>query len=139
METFSRLIKFYVRRITVDKKLKLDDVPEKWRDEVEKEIMNSIIERVDLFTEKQKDGRWVRRIQFKIPLNIDGKRYDTVDIDDKDSFDKNSLPYATNDDRLVLVSHVKYEKQMMMGNEYLLQWCLYGDRAQEKLVLERIG
>lgn len=43
------------------------------------------------------------------------------------------------DDRLVLVSHVKYEKQMMMGNEYLLQWCLYGDRAQEKLVLERIG
>lgn len=38
METFSRLIKFYVRRITVDKKLELDDVPEKWRDQVEKEI-----------------------------------------------------------------------------------------------------
>ena len=37
MEIFSRLIKFYVRRITVDKKLKLDDVPEKWRDEVKKE------------------------------------------------------------------------------------------------------
>lgn len=73
-------------------------------DEVEKEIMNSIIERVDLFTEKQKDGRWVRRIQFKIPLNIDGKRYDTVDIDDKDSFDKNSLPYATNDEALMSLS-----------------------------------
>ena len=38
METFSRLIKFYVRRIIVDKKLKLGDVPEKWRDEVKKEI-----------------------------------------------------------------------------------------------------
>lgn len=38
METFSRLIKFYVRRITVDKKLKIEDVPEKLRDEVEKEI-----------------------------------------------------------------------------------------------------
>lgn len=38
METFSRLIKFYVRRVTVDKKLKLDDVPEKWRNQVEKEI-----------------------------------------------------------------------------------------------------
>lgn len=38
METFSRLIKFYVYRITVDKKLKLGDVPEKWRDEVKKEI-----------------------------------------------------------------------------------------------------
>lgn len=38
METFNRLIKFYVRRIIVDKKLKLEDVPEKWRDQVEKEI-----------------------------------------------------------------------------------------------------
>lgn len=38
METFNRLIKFYVRRIIVDKKLKLEDVPEKWRDEVKKEI-----------------------------------------------------------------------------------------------------
>lgn len=38
METFNRLIKFYVRRIIVDKKLELEDVPEKWRDEVEKEI-----------------------------------------------------------------------------------------------------
>ena len=38
METFNRLIKFYVRRIKVDKKLKLDDVPEKWRYQVEKEI-----------------------------------------------------------------------------------------------------
>lgn len=38
MKTFNRLIKFYLRRIIVDKKLKLEDVPEKWRDEVEKEI-----------------------------------------------------------------------------------------------------
>ena len=72
-------------------------------DEVEKEIMSSIIEKVDLFTEKQKDGRWVRRIQFKIPLNINGKRYDAVDINDKDSFDGNSLPYATNDETVCLL------------------------------------
>lgn len=38
MAAFSGLIKFYIRRIMVDKKLKLDDVPEKWRDEVKKEI-----------------------------------------------------------------------------------------------------
>lgn len=38
MTAFSGLIKFYVHRIIVDKKLKLDDVPEKWRDQVEKEI-----------------------------------------------------------------------------------------------------
>ena len=33
-----KLIKFYVRRIVVDKKMTIKDVPEKWRDEVEKEI-----------------------------------------------------------------------------------------------------
>lgn len=46
---------------------------------------------------------------------------------------------AEADDRLILVSHVIYEKQVMIGNEYLLQWCLYADRGQGKLLLERIG
>ena len=32
------MVKFYVRRILVDKKMTIDEVPEKWRDEVEKEI-----------------------------------------------------------------------------------------------------
>lgn len=27
------LIKFYVRRITVDKKMAIDDVPERWREQ----------------------------------------------------------------------------------------------------------
>ena len=34
----AKLIKFYVRRIVVDKKMTIKNVPEKWRDEVEKEI-----------------------------------------------------------------------------------------------------
>jgi hypothetical protein len=32
------LIKFYVRRITVDKKMTIDDVPERWREQVRAEI-----------------------------------------------------------------------------------------------------
>lgn len=32
------LIKFYVRRITVDKKMMIDDVPERWREQVRAEI-----------------------------------------------------------------------------------------------------
>lgn len=32
------LIKFYVRRITVDKKMMIDDVPERWREKVRAEI-----------------------------------------------------------------------------------------------------
>lgn len=32
------LIKFYVRRITVDKKMTIDDVPTRWREQVRAEI-----------------------------------------------------------------------------------------------------
>lgn len=32
------MVKFYVRRIMIDKKMTIDEVPEKWRDEVKKEI-----------------------------------------------------------------------------------------------------
>lgn len=34
----SNLIKFYVRRITIDKKMTIDDVPERWREKVRAEI-----------------------------------------------------------------------------------------------------
>lgn len=32
------MIKFYVRRITVEKKMKLDEVPEMWRDAVREKL-----------------------------------------------------------------------------------------------------
>lgn len=32
------LIKFYVRRITIEKKMTIDDVPERWREQVRSEI-----------------------------------------------------------------------------------------------------
>lgn len=32
------LIKFYVRRITIDKKMTIDDVPIRWRAKVQEEI-----------------------------------------------------------------------------------------------------
>lgn len=34
----SKLVKFYVRRIMLDKKMTLDEGPEKWREEVRKAI-----------------------------------------------------------------------------------------------------
>lgn len=34
----ANLIKFYARRITIDKKMTLDDVPERWREQVRVEI-----------------------------------------------------------------------------------------------------
>lgn len=32
------MVKFYVRRITTDKKMTIDDVPERWREQVRAEI-----------------------------------------------------------------------------------------------------
>lgn len=32
------MVKFYVRRILVDKKMTIDDVPERWRENVRAEI-----------------------------------------------------------------------------------------------------
>ena len=32
------MVKFYVRRIMIDKKMTIDDVPERWREQVRAEI-----------------------------------------------------------------------------------------------------
>lgn len=32
------MVKFYVRRITIDKKMTIEDVPERWRSQVQEEI-----------------------------------------------------------------------------------------------------
>lgn len=32
------MVKFYVRRITIDKKMTIEDVPERWREQVRKAI-----------------------------------------------------------------------------------------------------
>lgn len=32
------MVKFYVRRILIDKKMTIDDVPERWRAKVQEEI-----------------------------------------------------------------------------------------------------
>lgn len=32
------MVKFYVRRITVEKKMTIDDVPDRWREQVRAEI-----------------------------------------------------------------------------------------------------
>lgn len=56
-----------------------------------KTLMHLMIERVEIFPEKQKDGRWVKSIQFNIPMNIDGKLVDileTVVEDDDENQEK---------------------------------------------------
>lgn len=35
------MVKFYVRRIMIDKKMTIDEVPEKWREKVRAEIVKT--------------------------------------------------------------------------------------------------
>ncbi len=37
-----------------------------------KELLRSIIERIDLYPEKQPDGNWIRNIVFTFPVPIQG-------------------------------------------------------------------
>lgn len=68
-----------------------------------KTLMNLMIEKIEIFPEKQKDGRWVKSIQFKIPLNIDGKLVDILETVDEDD-DENSLPKGEHVETVCLLS-----------------------------------
>ena len=58
----------------------LDNIDD-MNDADKKTLMNLLIE---IYPEKQADGCWIKSIQFKIPLNIDGKAVDTLFFDDKE-------------------------------------------------------
>lgn len=74
-----------------------------------KMLMNLLIEKIEIYTEKQKDGRWIKSVQFKIPLNIDGKAVDTLYFDDdKDTEgDEDYLPLSKTLECVVLMSREK--------------------------------
>lgn len=76
----------------------IDDMP----DSDKKLMMNLLIEKVEIYEEKQKDGRWVKSVQFKIPLNVDGKLVDTMFFDDDDT--ENSLPNEKHVETVCLMS-----------------------------------
>ena len=78
-EVYKRLIDATIENI--------DDVS----DADKKVLMNALLEKVEIFKEKQKDDRCVKSVQFKIPLNVDGKLVDTMLFDD-DEDTENSLP-----------------------------------------------
>lgn len=72
-----------------------------------KMLMNLLIEKIEIYTEKQKDGRWIKSVQFKIPLNIDGKAVDTLYFDDDEDDtegDENSLRQSRHDETVCLLS-----------------------------------
>lgn len=82
----------------------IDDMP----DSDKKLMMNLLIEKVEIYEEKQKDGRWVKSVQFKIPLNVDGKLVDTMFFDDEDT--ENSLSNEKHVETVCLLSKLHEAK-----------------------------
>ena len=75
-----------------------------------KMLMNLLIEKIEIYPEKQPDGRWIKSVQFKIPLNIDGKAVDTLYFDDDEDDtegDENSLRQKMHDESVVLLTKVQ--------------------------------
>ena len=46
------MVKFYVRRITIDKKMTIDDIPERWREQVRKAIEEAEAQSRDIIGRK---------------------------------------------------------------------------------------
>ena len=52
--------------------LAFDEVYNSATEAEQKEFMKAFIERIDLYSEKQKDGNWIKNIVFNFPVPMDG-------------------------------------------------------------------
>ena len=104
-EVYKRLIDTTIENI--------DDVS----DADKKILMNALLEKVEIFKEKQEDGRWVKSIQFKIPLNVDGKLVDTMFFDDEEDTE-NSLSTGKHVETVVLLFHKKPDGHINVKVEF---------------------
>lgn len=60
-------------------------------------LMHGFIEKIEIYPEKT-NGRWVKSVQFKIGLNVDGNVCHTFGVDEE-----NSLTYETHDETIVFI------------------------------------
>ena len=63
--------------------LYFDLLYDKFTDSEKKEFLQSFVERVELFPEKQPDGRFLKRIKFRFPVYFDGAEVDGMRWDSK--------------------------------------------------------
>ena len=78
----------------------LDNIDD-MNDANKKTLMNLLIEKIEIYPEKQEDGRWIKSIQFKIPHNIDGQVVNTLFFEEEDT--ENSLPTEKHVETIVLL------------------------------------
>lgn len=75
-----------------------------------KQLMGLVLDKVELFPKRQANGRWVRNVRFKVPLDVDGTFYDSIgfhgDGEEKGEGDDSVyfLPNEMHDETVVLLS-----------------------------------
>ena len=80
--------------------------------------MGLVLDKVELFPKRQANGRWVRNVRFKVPLDVDGTFYDSIgfrgDGEEKSEEDDSVyfLPNETHDETVVLLSKLKTKKHV---------------------------
>ena len=79
-----------------------------------KMLMNLLIEKIEIYPEKQPDGRWIKSVQFKIPLNIDGKAVDTLYFDESES-DEESVGLERHVETVCLLGKRKPDAKVKIG------------------------
>ena len=78
-----------------------------------KQLMGLVLDKVELFPKRQANGRWVRNVRFKVPLDVDGTFYDSIgfhgDGEEKGEEDDSVyfLPNEMHDETCVLLSKLK--------------------------------
>lgn len=74
-----------------------------------KQLMGLVLDKVELFPKRQANGRWVRNVRFKVPLDVDGTFYDSIgfrgDGEEKNEEDDSVyfLPNEMHDETVVLI------------------------------------
>lgn len=80
-------------------------------DEDERTIMQSMLESVQVFPERQPNGLLVKSVRFKVPLNYNGVRFQDVELvgnDDNGDF----LPNESNVETVVLLSKLNTKQHI---------------------------
>lgn len=84
-ETQTRITNIQKQKISNDNVyqflLYFDKLYDQFTDAEKKEFMNSFIERVEIYPEKQPDGRILRHIDFRFPVYYNGQEVDMLDWD----------------------------------------------------------
>ena len=83
-----------------------------------KQLMGLVLDKVELFQKRQANGRWVRNVRFKVPLDVDGTFYDSIgfrgDGEEKSEEDDSVyfLPNEMHDETVCLLSKLNAKQHI---------------------------